>query len=184
MNILDGNKISFLEKCPSDRLLVFIHEVIDNLCEKIGPKYQDYSEFWSLEEWWDVVDQVKIASKSVVKNQWTKDEAEKELKSLDASLQQQLLTAIHLRQDEIRHTLVNSTTAISQAHLKDFDWQVNLVMSSDKLSSIQEPILNLDLDIQRDSDTKITSVELDKQDLVKMISTLEAANKAVSHLKS
>jgi hypothetical protein len=50
-------------------------------------------------------------------------------------------------------------------------------MSSDKLSSIQEPIFNLDLDIQRDNESKITSVELDKQDLMKMITTLEAANK-------
>jgi hypothetical protein len=53
-------------------------------------------------------------------------QADKEFESLDSSLRQQLLTAIHLRQDEIHHTLVNNTTAISQAHLKDFDWKVNV----------------------------------------------------------
>ena len=50
-------------------------------------------------------------------------------------------------------------------------------MSSDKLSSVQEPVLSLDMDVQSNSDRQTVSVELSREDLKKLITSLEAANK-------
>lgn len=54
---------------------------------------------------------------------------------------------------------------------------VQLVMSSDKLGAIQKPVLNLDLDILENGQPRMESVELSQQELEKVISSLEAANK-------
>ena len=50
-------------------------------------------------------------------------------------------------------------------------------MSSDKLGAIQKPVLNLDLDILENGQPRTESVELSQQELEKVISSLEAANK-------
>ena len=50
-------------------------------------------------------------------------------------------------------------------------------MSSDKLSSVQEPVLSLDMDVKSNSDRQTVSVELSREDLKKLITSLEAANK-------
>ena len=52
-----------------------------------------------------------------------------------------------------------------------------LVMSSDKLSSLQEPVLSLDMDVQSNTDKHSVSVELGREDLKKLIASLDAANK-------
>ena len=56
-----------------------------------------------------------------------------------------------------------------------------LVVSSDKLASVQEPLLSVDLDIDAagEDETKFASVEMNKADLQKMITSLEAANKVL-----
>lgn len=54
---------------------------------------------------------------------------------------------------------------------------VQLVMSSDKLGAIQKPVLNLDLDILENGQPRMESVELSQQELERVISSLEAANK-------
>lgn len=48
-------------------------------------------------------------------------------------------------------------------------------MASDKLSSIQEPLLNLD--VQNEATTEIHSLELTREDLKNLISSLEGANR-------
>ena len=50
-------------------------------------------------------------------------------------------------------------------------------MSSDKLSSLQEPVLSLDMDVQNNTDKQSVSVELGREDLKKLIASLDAANK-------
>lgn len=56
-------------------------------------------------------------------------------------------------------------------------------MASDKLSSIQEPILNLDLDVQSEAVTQIHSLELTREDLNKLISSLDSANRVCQLLE-
>ncbi|KAG8142418.1 putative COMM domain-containing protein [Naja naja] len=72
---------------------------------------------------------------------------------------------------------------LSEEELLNFDWQLKLALSSDKLSMLQMPLLNLDLDLSKDGDLKFTSVEMNKEELQALINALEAANKVVLQLK-
>ncbi len=54
---------------------------------------------------------------------------------------------------------------------------LQLVMSSDQFSSIHEPLMCLDLDVGGQDSARKVSVEMNKADLQKFISSLEAANK-------
>ena len=56
---------------------------------------------------------------------------------------------------------------------------LQLVVSSDKLASVQELLLAVDLDIDGvgEDEGKSVLVEMNKDDLQKMIASLEAANK-------
>ena len=50
-------------------------------------------------------------------------------------------------------------------------------MSSDKLGSIQQPVLLLGLDITEGGQRRRENVELSREELAKLITSLEAANK-------
>ena len=50
-------------------------------------------------------------------------------------------------------------------------------MCSDKVGHIREPVLSLELDLSKSGQTEKAAFELSKQELRKMISSLEAANK-------
>ena len=86
--------------------------------------------------------------------------------------------------NELRVSGVERTTLISKAYLKDFDWNVKLLMSSDKLASIREPLASIDLDLITENGPKTFSLELDKSELKALIESLEAANKHVLQLRT
>lgn len=161
-----------------------MHQLIDGICKRGHPTYTDYSEVWTLQEWWAMVDKLENIIKDSVKETWTKDQILQSLNGLTDELKQNVIDAVNTRRDEIKNQLGAETCGISQAVLSDFDWQVKLVLSSDKISSIQEPILSLDLDVQDNQSKQTHSIELDQQELKKLITSLEGANKVVQQLKS
>lgn len=57
-------------------------------------------------------------------------------------------------------------------------------MSSDKLGTVQQPVVCVDFDLCEGGETRKENVELSKDELEKLISSLEAANKvpACPHL--
>ncbi len=52
-----------------------------------------------------------------------------------------------------------------------------MVMSSDKLANIREPLADVNFELQNEDQTKAVSIELDKDELKLVIDKLEAANK-------
>ena len=54
---------------------------------------------------------------------------------------------------------------------------MQLVMCSDKLGAIQQPVLNLDIDMVENGRQRMESIELNQQELERLIASLEAANK-------
>ena len=52
-----------------------------------------------------------------------------------------------------------------------------MVMASDRLASVQEPLVSVDFDVESNSEHKVVSVELSREELQQMITSLEAANK-------
>ena len=52
-----------------------------------------------------------------------------------------------------------------------------MALSSDKISSVQEPLVNLDLSVMEDGSNKHVSLELNREELQKLVSSLETANR-------
>ncbi|MBN3294082.1 COMD8 protein, partial [Polypterus senegalus] len=105
------------------------------------------------------------------------EELQQSLSGLDSSHQQAIFHCLQSRREEIRHSLIEKTNAISTSQLQDFDWQLKLALSSDKISALQAPLVNLDLDIKENGAITPLSIEMNKDELQNLISSLEAANK-------
>ena len=54
---------------------------------------------------------------------------------------------------------------------------LQLALSSDKIASVHEPLVTMDFDILKGDKNKIVSLEMDRQELSKLILSLETANK-------
>lgn len=105
------------------------------------------------------------------------------MNELNANYQEAIIKCLKARKEEIRNALVETVNAISSAQLQDFDWQLKLALSSDKISMLQMPLLNLDLDVRENGEIKPISIEMNKEELQNLINALEAANKIVLQLK-
>ena len=59
-----------------------------------------------------------------------------------------------------------------------------MVLASDKLGSMQEPLLSLDLHLNEAGEKKTENIELSRDELTQLIASLEAANKVVLQLRT
>lgn len=176
--------LPLLKKLDIKQSKTVLHSIVDGLCKLGRPAYQQYGEIYSLPEWWSLQDSYSDFITHAVKEDSTKDELLQLMGDLPDSHKQTVIDTISIRREDIRQSLKSRTNAISDAVLTDFDWQVKLSLSSDKISSVQEPITSLDLDVQSQEGQQIHSLELSREDLKKLISSLEGANKVVQQLKS
>ncbi|XP_046851849.1 COMM domain-containing protein 8-like [Xenia sp. Carnegie-2017] len=147
--------VELIEKCPKDRL----------------EENQEH---------------LQIAIFSLDSARWfSRENFEKHLDSLSVSkaTQKVVFNCLLPRKNEIKLAQIAKTCRISQGSLKDFDWKVKLIMATDKLANMREPVLSLDLDIQDQIGVKQVSVEISKDELKEIITLLESANKVVMQLK-
>lgn len=71
----------------------------------------------------------------------------------------------------------------SYSWLKDFDWSVRLVLSSDKVSGLRRPVLMIKIDtINPDGSVQDTLIELDAESAGSLLQTLKMAQ-SVSNTK-
>ncbi|XP_015248760.1 PREDICTED: COMM domain-containing protein 8 [Cyprinodon variegatus] len=159
------------------------HRVVDGLCGREPPCRSDYSATWSLEEWLQLLDFLSGLFRSTVGSNITDEEVLAKLSDVDHSHSQAVLSVVRAREEEIRRALLDRTNSISSATLQDFDWQLKLALSSDKISSLNTPLLSLSLDVREKGALRPITMELNKEELSSLISSLEAANKVVLQLK-
>ncbi|XP_055651009.1 COMM domain-containing protein 8 isoform X2 [Falco peregrinus] len=175
--------LSLLEKLPPGRALEFLHKIVDGICGRAYPRYQDYGTIWSLSEWMEILEETMTYFKTAVGKNISDEEAAQQINELNSNYQEAITKCLKGRKEEIRNALVEKVNAISSAQLQDFDWQLKLALSSDKLSMLQMPLLNLDLDVRENGEIKPVSIEMNKEELQNLINALEAANKVVLQLK-
>lgn len=180
-----GPGLEFLQKCSKQEAEKITQELLDCICSGKNLRYEDYGKIWTTEEW-KLLQQSGIEIlKGFTSRGLNKEQISKELDSfsLSSEVKQAVLDCIWPRQEEVRRSLVLSTAAISNSYLKDFDWKVKMIMSSDKLASIKEPVVALDFDVVENGEDRNVSVELTKEELDSLVSSLEAANKVVMQLR-
>ncbi|NXA30917.1 COMD8 protein, partial [Eudromia elegans] len=169
--------LRLLEKLPPGQALEFLHKVIDGVCGRAFPRYQDYGSVWGLAEWMEVLQETVAYFRNAVGRNLSEEEAAEQLSELNSHCQEAITKCLKGRKEEIRNALVERVNAISSAQLQDFDWQLKLALSSDKISMLQIPLLNLDLDVRENGEIKPISIEMNKEELQNLINALEAANK-------
>ncbi|CAN2388475.1 COMM domain, partial [Pristimantis euphronides] len=175
--------LQLLGRLPTAQCPQFLHKVIDGVCGRSQPRFQDYGSIWNLREWLEVIDGTTTFVKTAVGKDVSPDETSGELNGLSPEYQEMIMKCIKSRKPEIKDALVEKVCAMSSAYLQDFDWQLKLAMSSDKLSTLQMPLVNLDLDIVQNGAIAPVSIEMNKEELQNLINSLEAANKVVLQLK-
>ncbi|XP_043294570.1 COMM domain-containing protein 8 [Cervus canadensis] len=179
----EGTPLWRLQKLPAERGLQLLHKVIDGICGRTYPLYQDYHSVWDSTEWMHVLEDITTFFKAVVGKNLSDEEIAQQLNQLNSSHQEAIMKCLKSRKDEIKQTLLEEIVDISSAQLQDFDWQLKLALSSDKIASLQMPLLSLHLDVKENGEVKPYSVEMSKEELQNLINSLEAANKVVLQLK-
>ncbi|XP_035207363.1 COMM domain-containing protein 8-like [Stegodyphus dumicola] len=164
-----------LSKCPSNRMEKLFHHFIDVFCGQQCSIYEDYADIWSLEEWWDLLQESKHFFKL---HQNSDIKITDLLSSLPTETQNILKDCLEVRCTDLKKTLIEKSHAVSPAFLNNFDWKLKLTLASDKMAQINEPRLLLDLDIIGDYD-KLLCLDLSKKELKTLIDSMEKANKAL-----
>ncbi|XP_069780838.1 COMM domain-containing protein 8 isoform X2 [Narcine bancroftii] len=172
-----------LEKLPSEDCPGFIHRVIDGICGRALPRFRDYGSIWNLVEWMEVLDEATAFVKHACSKHLTDEEVLQLLEGQSTPHQEAVLSCLKARKEELRWALIEQTNSVSSAQLQDFDWQLKLPLSSDKIGFLQAPLLNLDLNVKENGVLKPVTIEMDKEELQTLIHSLEAANKIVLQVK-
>ncbi|KAM7404153.1 hypothetical protein PAMA_004538 [Pampus argenteus] len=163
--------------------LKLCHRVVDGVCGREPPHRADYSDTWSLKEWLELLNSLTAFFSLAIRNNSSDEEVLAGLSDVSSSHAKAVLSVLKGRREEIRRALLDRTNSISSATLQDFDWQLKLALSSDKISSLQTPLLSLSLDMRENGALQPITVEMNREELNTLINSLEAANKVVLQLK-
>ncbi|KAM9237685.1 COMM domain-containing protein 8 isoform 1-T1 [Dugong dugon] len=172
-----------LEKTASFWATQLLHKIIDGICGRAYPLYQNYHSVWDSTEWIHVLEDITTFFKVIVGKNLSDEEISQQLDQLNSFHQEAIMKCLKSRKDDIRQALLGEIVDISSAQLQNFDWQLKLALSSDKIATLQMPLLNLHLDVKENGEVKPYSVEMSKEELQNLINSLEAANKVVLQLK-
>ncbi|ELR24564.1 COMM domain containing protein 8, putative [Acanthamoeba castellanii str. Neff] len=184
------------QKIPIDQgclLVQFVHWVVDEVCGR----QPDWTKPFGEANAQPMIDAVKLFVIKAVGGGLKKDDRPsltddfplqivRELKGFNVADEHAtvIVDCILVRYTDVQKALAGDTAHISPAHLKDFDWKLLHSLASDKVATVNEPILRLNLTI-KDENEKMKDVvlELPKSELDKLIGTLQQVNQVVQKLR-
>lgn len=188
----------FINNCPDRDVYAFFHKVIDVCCDKTHSSKQNFvsnhlndpifvdkfvSSVWPTESvFQDVVLQF-VQLVYFLGCQMNNVEKSIENLSFEEKTKLILQECLKVRQKELFKAIVFKTITLNVPYLKTYNWQVKVVMSSDRLQNVKVPILQLDLVFESPNSKVNNSVpfnnklsfELTKEELGTLVQTLEDA---------
>lgn len=183
---------SILQNSPITAFTECLHSCINDICGRKSNTYENFKSVtdWTSDEYTVVTNGMKQLFIDAVVNQLSRNEVLDKVSELDANRQEIIMECLEVRQGDIQNALLEEKCAISGPILQDFDWKIKWVMGSSKLSSLREPLLFLDLHLRdgknmttqkSDIKQKTVSLEMNKNELNKVLAVLEKAQEAVSN---
>ncbi|XP_029972490.1 COMM domain-containing protein 8 [Salarias fasciatus] len=172
-----------LGSLPLSDCVKLCHRLVDGLCGQQPPRREDYSSIWTLQQWLELLNSLTTLFCEAVGHKLSNEKVLARLCDAGSGPAEAVLSVLRARQAEIHRALQDRTHFISSATLQDFDWQLGLALSSDKISSLHTPLLSLSLDVQEKGVLRSVAIEMNQEELAALISSLEAANKVVMQLK-
>jgi len=165
----------------------FVHDVIDQVCGKEPNFFILYPKsFKNIKAFNECVEAYALFFSRISSLYLGDTKVVEDLKIANVPEQfiKIITEAIRARVNDIKLSMVIQSTSISYANLADFDWKLQAILSSDKLSGIHEPILILNLTItQEDRTKKDILVEFTKSELDNLLAVMAEINKVVQKLK-
>ncbi|XP_067943900.1 COMM domain-containing protein 8-like isoform X2 [Watersipora subatra] len=156
-----------------------IHSLVDRLVG-VGlpaPNYSDYSDYWGLHEW---IKHTDLCTEMILKCSGSNNVTEQVQRVFgDSVTARAFMEVLRVREGDIRRAVANAVCRQQSSYLKDFDWQLQLVLGSDKISSIEDPVVDVLLDLQQGETSRQVSIELTSNQLDTFVETLENINKEV-----
>lgn len=183
------SSLTLLSKCPSNKISKLLHSIVDGVCDKkTSVSYEDFSGVWpSRDEWWSVTAALKdVVQRAIKHGSWTMDELTTMLgDSVSVEVRRAIHDCLEVRSQDIRQVFLENTCAVGGPILTDFDWQLKLVLGSDKVANVREPLASVSLRIldERDKERNVL-LEMNKDELSTLIASLESARKIVNQLQT
>ncbi|XP_036065812.1 COMM domain-containing protein 8 isoform X1 [Oryzias melastigma] len=182
-NAEEETNMEVLDRLTEPDCVKLCHRLVDGLCGREPPRRGEYGASWSLEEWLRLRDSLTAVFCRSVGSNAADEEVLAELQTSCSRHAPAVLNVLRARRREIRLALLGRTNCMSSAVLQDFDWNLKLALSSDKISSLNTPLLSLSLDVRENGALRPVAVEMNKEELSALISSLEAANKVMLQMK-
>ncbi|KAE8629517.1 hypothetical protein XENTR_v10000512 [Xenopus tropicalis] len=120
--------LRLIGKLPAAQCPQFFHKVIDGVCGRAQPRFQDYGNIWSLQEWLEVLEDSTAFFKNSIGADVNADEVSNGLNVLSAEHQEVILKCLKSRKPDIAEAVVEKACAMSSAYLQDFDWQLKVLI--------------------------------------------------------
>eukprot|EP00941_MAST-03F_sp_MAST-3F-sp1_P006158 g6158.t1 len=172
---------------PLDTLQQFVHHSVDDLCGRAPHYVEEYEKVVkvgsvNVHELADEMKSFTVETASLKEKSDIVD-ATKRTSGLSDGVCNEIASVLNARRDDILQALSEQAASVSSSHLADFDWSLRLVMSSNELSQMREPILILTLHIS-DSEGRRKEVvmELTKEKLGDLLSNCDKIGKVVEEL--
>eukprot|EP00742_Colponemidia_sp_Colp-10_P008540 GILJ01009256.1.p1 GENE.GILJ01009256.1~~GILJ01009256.1.p1 ORF type:complete len:186 (-),score=18.43 GILJ01009256.1:237-794(-) len=168
----------------------FLHHVIDDIC---GRRPAFLSLYRSKLSAFDLPVAIKAAGDLIrksIRTERTRDELRDFCQSeTDSSLLSAALTAVVVaRQDELKSRMIENATKLTSSWLSDFDWSIQMVVASDKLSSIRQPLCLITLYVHHNNrpneqDEQVV-IECDRERLTQLIENLEKIDTVLQRIRT
>jgi hypothetical protein len=172
--------LSLIEECPTQHVHKFLYQIIDELCGREPVVEHDFVP----NIWTDSVTLGKVV------NSWkqffrhsTSIRGRSEINAeISEDKRKIVYECLEVRKGEIRSGIIDEIVRTSNTRpVLGYDWQLKMVLSSDKMANLNEYLVNLDINVQKgnDSESEVISLELNKEELNKFIEALEEAKSAL-----
>ncbi|CAL4067249.1 unnamed protein product [Meganyctiphanes norvegica] len=173
-------KAEELNQIPEEIFPKFVQDIIDNMC--IGSTLSS-SELGGvpLNTFWPICQIMKCIVTNIVEQKMTKEEVYETLSCIGTNRAAIVYEGVEFRKEELNKMLVRE--AIKETnHLTDFDWNVRIGVSSDKVLELNEILMTLHLHTTSSKDGRRNTFTLDmsKPQVDELLEILQAAQNKIA----
>ena len=171
---------------PIEEVLKLIHTFINELVWRKTPDYEPYRVVFSSKEWSSFKIEFRKLKEACQAEEFSKPCVTQYLTDLPEAnrpskeVQTAITDCFETRKEELHTYLLSQADNITGAGqvLKDIDWSVSLVMSSDTMASMRQPLMNLTLHLEGDEGRTSKQLELSQDELKSLVTSMDAAYKS------
>lgn len=180
-------KLHKLSIVDDSKVEPFLHTCVDILCGR----EHGLEAFGKVGEVGEVAEMCTNYIKSIVRSYQGKEVEEAKVVqqlasgNVTESMAKTIYTVVVARRDEIEERLKQQASQLFPRHLKDFDWSVRLITSSDHISSTKKAVMMLTLTTQNETtgNAEDVTVELSREDLDSLLENCNDINGVIQELR-